>query len=491
MPFYSHAKSLFAILPELEAELITYQNQSSSLYALEARHTLFHFRRLFQNFKHQPGLHHTFERYLKKRWDVIKQTDVQYCQDFNNPANRFCIEVAKALGEFYHKSYLVFLMPSLTSVPSAHYITSSYEEDLSLHYLLVSDDSTRLIHILDVLTFAQEDGVLKHNSLFDGRSKELSFCEQHRLLARHPSIEQHYLALQDKLNFVLHGETAGAYVNRLIKGLREGGKNQNGQEMIAHDESNIAIATFDTFLQSLSPSKREMLLKTNKFDRWISSNIPYAKSIEQCWQRLARPMDSNGDDSTYCVELIANDLEEILEENPTKLYQLIPFEGASLADLRHLDARLKDCEMTMLSDLFHATSYCYYGQTADEALALKLCHTLSRDSGFHLFVDEIIYIATLYNTHHCLEAEKSQNLSAQCKAILIQEGSTHSSTRIHMIKQALKRMTPDVVAIVKDFLKPNPRDEGQGYTFFYKSDYKRKRVDFHTEGRHVQTPGNP
>ena len=88
-------------------------------------------------------------------------------------------------------------------------------------------------------------------------------------------------------------------------------------------------------------------------------------------------------------------------------------------------------------------------------------------------------------------AEKSQALiSAQCKAILIQEGSTQSSTRIHLFNQALNRMTPDVVAIVKDLLKPNPREEGQGYTFFHKSDSKRKRVDFHAEERHDQTPGN-
>ena len=474
MPFYLHTRRLYAMLPAFDAELVTYQQQSSALHALEARHTLFHLERLLKN-HYNPVLQITLRKYLKKRWDTIKSTDIQYCQDIQNPANRFCIEVAKALGAFHGQPYLIFLMPSLTSVSSAHYITSPYDEEIDLRHVLLSDDHTRLIHIFDVLEFAKEDGTLKHNSLFAGQSRELSFGEQHRLLARHPSVEQHYLALKDKLDFVLYGETAGAYVNRLIKGLREGGMHQNGQEMIAHDESNIAIAAFDEFLQALDERKRNILLKTSSFDRRISS-VPSNISIGSCWNRLARPFDSDGDRSIYCVEMVALDLAEILANNPS-LYQLVPFEGTSLMSLKHFQSRVTESKTAMLTDLLRDDSYRYYGSSTDQQLALRLCSVLSHDSGFHLTVDEIIYIATLYSTNHRLEEAFSQELSSHCAKILTHAGQHHSLTRYRMINQAFQAMTPEVLAAVRGMLRPvsAPLAQAHNLSFFQEPLQKRRR----------------
>ena len=77
------------MLSALDADLVTYRQQSSALHALEARHTLFHLKDHYNT-----GLQNTLQKYLKKRWNAIKSTDIQYCQDISNPANRFCIEVA-------------------------------------------------------------------------------------------------------------------------------------------------------------------------------------------------------------------------------------------------------------------------------------------------------------------------------------------------------------------------------------------------------------
>ena len=467
MPFYQHSRRLYSRLLQKDFEYATYQQHASPLYALEARHTLFHLKRLLID-PNNPVPLNTFKKFLKKRWNAIKSTDLQYCYEANSPANHLCIEVAQALGSFYNTPYLLFLMPSLAAVSSENYITSSYEEALELNHLLLSDDYTRLIHILDVLAFAKEDGTLKHNSLLNGSTLALSLSEQHRLLARHPGVEQYYLALQDKHNFVLHGETAGAYLQRLIHGLREGGVHRNGDELIAHDESNIAIAAFDGFLQGLDADKRGLLLAASKFDRW-QSIVPQGLSIGQCWQRLARPKESDGDSSLYCVEMVANHLEEILAANPG-LYQLLPFEEENSIGLAYFEARALEGEAAMHASLSLTDSCHYYGAEGDLPLALKLCRTLAHDTGFQLRVDEVVYIATLYNTTHQRQDACSQDLNVQCTRILTHVGQHYLAAQINRIMQ---RLTPAVRANVAALLRPP--SESQGLAFFQASRDKRPR----------------
>ena len=278
---------------------------------------------------------------------------------------------------------------------------------------------------------------------------------------------------------------AGAYINRLIKGLREGGKHQKGQEMIAHDESNIAIVVFGEFLHALEESKRKTLLKASKIDRWVSS-VATSLSIESCWNRLARPLDSNGDNTTYCVEMIANNLAEILAENPS-LYQLVPFEETTQTRLSHFDLCVKDSKASLLTDIMQVDSSSYYGASADQALALSLCSLLCRDTGYHLTVNEIIYIATLYTTHYRLDEAFSQNLSSQCAQILTNVGHDYGLTRFRIMNQACKGMTPEVLAEVDGFLRPTSasREQAKNMTFFQeKSSQKQRKREYTFEPDH-------
>ena len=469
-----HAKRLLSLLPQYELDLADYQQKSCDLYAIEARHTLFHLKRLLSDSSNHV-LDKTLKNFLTKRWHMIKNLDLQYCYDLSNPANRFCIEVAKALSDVYEKSYLLLLMPTLAQVSSEQYITSGYDDDsIDLKHIILSDDHTRIIHIYDVLDFAKVDGKLKHNSLFDGFYQELTISEQHRLLSKNPAVEQYYLAIQDKLNFVLYGETAGAYLQRLINGLRAGGVSQNTEdyELNAGDQSNFAIIEFDSFLSALDEAKREKLLMTGKFDRW-ESRTPSMRSIEVCWNRLARPADSNGDDTMYCVELIANYLEEILYEH-IELYELLPFD-APMIKLAEIEEQVAEAKSAMITALSGNDTIHFHGQDEDKQLIIKVIGMVKKDVRFILKPHEITYIAKLYSMHNKQsESEQSQCIARECAESLTKIGRFYFR---NILNKALQNMTPEVQADVRHMLVSTRPTMAPIEHRFFRSQINKRQVE--------------
>lgn len=397
MPITERVNALLVQNQLQKAAMNAYQQKASALYILEAKYTLFHIDRLLHS-KNQSGLEITLGKFLKKRWKRLNNTDAQYFHDTQNPANVMCIEIAKTLGDLQHKPYLLFLIPALGSVPVSEYVTSSYDDkDLVLNQLMLSDDGTRIIHIPDALEFSEQDNVLKHTSLFHGQQRDLTFSEEMRLLARDPTVDNYYHAIRDKINFQLHGETAGAHLTRLIHGLRAGGSHGSGSEMLTGHEANEAIVDFSIFLESLSKKKRKKLLRTHKFDRWRSDTPQYA-SIGQSWTFLKDPVQAkNGrmQAVAYCVELIADALEEILQENPM-LYQLMPFEHEGVGTLAMFEEAVTQCRMSMLDALKASEAHRYYGNTGDDKLALGVLSKISRDKAFYLDHADIAYVASYY-----------------------------------------------------------------------------------------------
>lgn len=424
----------------------SYAENASQLYVLEARHTLFHVHRLLQN-KHHPALAKTLENFLKTRWSCLKDTDAQYFYDTKNPANLMCIEIAKSLGRLQDKPYLPLLIPTLGTVPASAYLASSYEdEDLAFNELILSDDSTRMIHIPEVLAFSEEDGVLKHASLFNGKERDLSIAEESRLRARHPSVENYYHAIRDKLNFQLHGETAGAYLARLIAGLRSGGSHGSGSELQTGMEANTAITDFSIFLESLSRKKRKKLLSAGKFERW-DSDTPEHRTLGRSWRFLTNPSQNEveGEQTiTYCVELIADTLEEILAETPM-LYQLMPFEQEGVGTLASFKQAVTQCKSAMSNALSTSETHRYYGAVGDKKLALDVLTKVARDTSYRLMPDDIAYVARCY-------AEHRVELRASAWSILLR-------TRTYMtsrgVREALKGLPEQVARDVHERIFPN------------------------------------
>ena len=448
MPIIEKVSALLVHNRLQTAAMDAYQQKASALYVLEAKYTLFHVNRLLQN-KNKPSLEKPLENFLKTRWERLKKTDAQYFHDTHNPANLMCIEIAKTLGHLQHKPYLLFLIPALSTVPASTYVASSYEDDdLVFNQLMLGDDGTRMIHIPEVLEFSEQDSVLKHVSLFKGRRCDLSIAEENRLLARHPSVENYYHAVRDKINFQLHGETAGAYLTRLISGLREGGAFGSGEEFLAGEEANTAIADFSIFLERFSEANKRKLLDVGQCDRWRNGETKH-RSIGQSWALLVNPSKEEEDEEQeeqYCVELIANDLEVTLKETPM-LYQIMPFEQEGVSTLASFEEAVTLCRTTMLGALHTSEAHRYYGVTGDDTFALNILSKVSRDRAFYLDYADIAYVARCYS-------RDNPALSTPSESILLHTRDYMTSGCLRAALQNLPRqMAHDVEERV--FPKPN------------------------------------
>lgn len=453
--------------------LISYQEHALALYVLEARHTLFHVHRLLQN-QNNPSLEKTLENFLKTRWERLRNTDAQYFYDTTNPANQMCVAIAKMLGRFQNKPYLLFLIPTLSTVPAAAYFASSYEDELNFKQLILSDDATRMIHIPEVLEFAEQDGVLKHASHFNGKRGDLSIAEESRLLARHPSVENYYHALRDKLNFQMYGETAGAYLARLISGLREGGALGSGAEFITGAEANVAISDFSVFLESLTKSKKKKLLNAGKTDRWRDGVVKYF-SIGQSWTLLensSKEKEAEDQDEAYCVELIANDLEEILNANPM-LYLFMPFQQEGVCTLASFDEAVTQSKQTMLQDLNTSKVHRYYGVVGNDMFALDVLSKIVRDTAFYLKHSDMVYVAST-----CSKA--SPELRACCTSILWRERAYIANPNVQKLLK--KDLSEQVLRDVNTLILP----QLNRYSLYSASELKKQEEEEEVSSEHAK-----
>ena len=376
-----------------EAQLGFYES-SSLLHQLEARRTLFDLHKIL-SLSYDGIDEDLLLQYLNERWRRVQNTDIQYLHDFTHPANTACIAIAKYLGELLHRPYLVLLMPTLKDVDCDEYLTSSYNEELELSEIILSDCNKRIIHVLDVLDSAQEDGQLKHNSLFHGQVKCLSDTERNKVLSRHSCIKEAYDAVQARAHFKWFGETVGAYLHRLIEGLRDGGAHGLGEEFNSGVDANVAILVFSEYLETLSDDTKDALMRAMKFDRFQYMANPTSISIEMLWGRLARPNDKNYKEATYCVQLIANQLAEILENNPF-LYDLLSYEGDAVENFSTLQAAFVEKRENIDQHLKSMTKHVFYGEAPENRLYIDLLINIQRDVDFVLSMSEIALLADQY-----------------------------------------------------------------------------------------------
>jgi hypothetical protein len=446
MPMVEEVSGLLAHIESQKNALRHYQEQASPLYVLEARYTLFHLHRLLENSSNPSSLAKTLKRFLKKRWGWLNNTDAQYFHDTQNPANLMCVEVAKVLSKLSNQAYLLYLMPSLSNVPASAYVASSYEDDdLEFTELMLSDDGERLLHIPEILEYTEQDGVLKHIVLLQGQRCDLSLAEETRLLARHPSVANYYEAIRDKINFQFYGETAGAYLMRLIAGLREGGAHGSGTEFVAAEESNLAIVDFSIFLESLSKRNQKAVLKMGKFERWRDGEIKHS-SIAHALELLVT--SSNADEAEeqeerYCVELIANDLEEILEENPC-LYQMMPFQQDGIGTLEVFQEAVEETKASMLTALNASKTYRYFGAVGDEKLARGVLSEISGDRTFFLSQAEIAYVARCYHHDEAAIKEPSESILLHARDYMKRKSLREALSDLpkHMSREVLAHVFP-------------------------------------------------
>ena len=141
--------------------------------------------------------------------------------------------------------------------------------------------------------------------------------EANRVINHSNYTREYWALLRDIFEVKRNGQSHGAALNRLITSLRLGGEhNKNGgTEFDSGHNANTGIVEFSHWLNTLEEKERDGFLELT------ASNVP--TGMGELWARLTRPKDEQYQNVMFCVELIADDLQSVLNEHP-KLYNLQP-----------------------------------------------------------------------------------------------------------------------------------------------------------------------
>ncbi len=439
----------------IELHLPIYLQTAASLHGLEAYYGLHQLKTLLVTVP-EFELKARLIRYLKKRWVNIQFTDVQYCHDIEHPLNKVCVSIAKGLQKITGEPWLTLIMASLKMIKPKYYVTSSYEDEgLELHQFLLNEDHVRLMCIEDIIDFAVNDGILKHHSISSRLTQQaLSTLEVHKLLSRHPSVQECYEALQDKVNYEFYGETVGAYLNRLIEGLRKGGVKQQGQELDAAALANEAIVAFFQYIESMDST---MMIEFLAFKTIYATNSITRQecSIGDCCDRMShintqRKKEADYDSTIFCVELIADDLENILRDNQ-ELFQLTVYREDSLVDLNQLRGCYRNARQNMSTCLAAAKEpFQFYGTEHEEKLMLFLFEKIAKDKCFVLNANILAFVSEKYVDYwHASPNEVQQTMIRCSKEILFRAQQSNCST---LLSSALKLVRPAVALDIQELL---------------------------------------
>ncbi|HBB52396.1 MAG TPA: hypothetical protein DCZ80_00660 [Legionellales bacterium] len=464
MPVFQQSSYIMGLIDTaISSQLSAYQQEVSSLHGLEAEFGLYQLRNVMEssrNSQQQTAL----KNFLKHRWSYLQNTDMQYCHDFQSPLNQVCIKIAGILHSLTGFPTLALLMPSLKRISEDSYVTSPYtDENINLKQIVISDDASRIIFIEDVLDFAILDGRLKHHCVVAGKSEELSTAEVHRVLTRHESVSLLFDIISDKVHHQLHGETAGAYLQRLINGLTLGNVDHNGQENIAGGEAHIAIAEFEHFLSILDEETRDRLMNTAALYEFYSSTPGESYRIMDCWDRLCRQASGQISMGTYCVKIIGSELEGILDSNP-ELYQMTAFHDAGLVNLDTLLERVEEAKENMIEALKQPIRrHLCHGPDSEQKVLAYLAEKIQKNTDFKLNQSAIcLFTQTLYEQlgsgqtklidhfrkilTHVNETYSRYTIQQAChcmnaahQALLLQQRSSQSLSDVHGLFQSRKK----------------------------------------------------
>jgi len=385
--------------------------QRSTLYQLEARHTLFHLQRLLRN-RIEHGLTASLVSFLRSRWLYIQHSGIAYCWDVENPANICCIAVAKAMANT-DSPWIFMLIPTLERVNKHDYVGSSvFDEIIDLRDVVLSETNTRLLFIPEIIAYAKDSGCYHHSSLFQLKEKLLNRWELSTLRSKHSSIVDCMNAIAEKVKFEQQQETLGYRLQKLIQGLKCGSisnhKNQEVDEWNEGSDADWAMIEFTTYVEMLSPEKQQTL-----FNASIITNASVI-TIGTLWNRLNRQeyMDRYAQTALartqevakvkeadlsplYCVDQIWRELEQIIDtpDNRACLFKTYSYEQADNEEYNELQQ-----EITLSQDIMaaHLRSAPFFERKDTQSVLLQLTKDfvkkIATDRSFMLTSKELDYI---------------------------------------------------------------------------------------------------
>jgi hypothetical protein len=277
-------------------------NNESALDKLESKITLIELQLLIADCN-QDRSALPFRAFLNNRWE----------ERINNA---LCITLANALSAIYGIGCYQLLMPSITHIENEITGTSLNDRDLNLHHFVLSDDNSRFIEVAPCLDCSENDGILKHCSLSNGEPQRLSETEIERVTKHSHEANQYYAAIE-KVIEAQNRPTVGGMLHQTIVALKLGGEHggRGGTEFDSGAEANVAIERICRYWNNeLSEAQRTAIAPLAAPQH---PNVTLGDSLGRLW----RPQDANYRGVRYCVEVIANQMESILESH-LDLYQM-------------------------------------------------------------------------------------------------------------------------------------------------------------------------
>ncbi len=163
-------------------------------------------------------------------------------------------------------------------------------------------------------------------------------------------------------------------------------------ELDAGSMANLAILEFSEYLDTLDDTTRESVFSVGLFDRFRGRE-PEFSSIGKKWQLLSDPKGRGYlHNQQYCVEMIANDLEDILDANPG-LYESTSCHGSSISELSNLSRHVEQSLDRVAEKLPVMKLNIAYVEKGELSLYTRLIDQLTRDKTFRLSMDEILNLA--------------------------------------------------------------------------------------------------
>ncbi len=228
---------------------------------------------------------------------------------------QYLLSLAYCLAEATSKHYYEILFPSLSVLNYEASGTHLSEQDVSLTEFILSDDNTAIIEVIPCLTFAAEDGILKHNYCDDGKIKPLSATETMRIIHHSTGTKNLWEITQNKINYTKTDNSFGSVLQRFANSLKYGDVHGGlgGEEFNASAIANVAIYNFHTWFQKIKSKERKTLktLKDNDLTLW------------QILKRLFYPIQINDQEITYCINILGGKIENIINNHP-ELYTQYP-----------------------------------------------------------------------------------------------------------------------------------------------------------------------
>jgi len=291
----------------LLSEVIPVTNTKESLSSFENQLTINEIEQCFFEATDEEHLITDLKQMLSIRWDRIRNSCMCYTQQPINLVNQLCLTIATIIAPIPNTESdldalepktgpYFLLMPSLTGSCD---ISSTNIHNFKLHQVVLSDNERVFIPLMGCLNDAvvSDRGDLRHLISEDGTYDfpPLTQSELQRITSHSTPVNNYFQAISAYNGKRVYGAGLGANVQRLIIALRAGGASRAGEEMNAGSPANEGIFAFSQYLQSMPEQQRNSMLNM------------YPDFKEQI-NRLMNP--TNYRDTRYCVELIANALEQ-------------------------------------------------------------------------------------------------------------------------------------------------------------------------------------